>query len=124
YFPETFLFEHIAVGVEGSAELHKKTPDTITDWIGGAVCLGPSGFGLSPPASLRVFKPFFVDLTLPYSVVRGETFTLKASTFNYMKNPMEIRTTLYISSDLEEMLCEECRHSSCIGADESETFSW
>ncbi|XP_077311731.1 alpha-2-macroglobulin-like isoform X2 [Lithobates pipiens] len=124
YFPETFLFGVLAVETGGSAELHTKAPDTITDWNGGAICLGPTGFGLSSPTSLRVFKPFFVDVTFPYSVVRGEIFTLKASTFNYMKNPMKIQTTLSISSDLEEMPCEECHHSSCIGADESETFSW
>ncbi|XP_073453696.1 alpha-2-macroglobulin-like [Aquarana catesbeiana] len=124
YFPETFLFMVLEVKSGGIFELHTKAPDTITDWNGGAVCLGPTGFGLSPPASLRVFQPFFVDLTLPYSVVRGEIFTLKASTFNYMKSPMKIQTTLDISSDLEEMPCEECHHSSCIGADESETFFW
>ncbi|XP_073451715.1 alpha-2-macroglobulin-like isoform X2 [Aquarana catesbeiana] len=124
YFPETFLFGVVAVGTGGSAELHTKAPDTITDWNGGAVCLGPAGFGLSSRASLRVFQPFFVEITLPYAVVRLEVFTLSATTFNYMKNPMKIQTTLYNSSDLEEMPCEECHHSSCIGADESETFSW
>ncbi|XP_018427417.1 PREDICTED: alpha-2-macroglobulin-like [Nanorana parkeri] len=124
YFPETLLFELIALGTDGSAELHKKAPDTITDWNGGAVCLGPSGLGLSSAASLRVFQPFFVELTLPYSVVRGETFTLKASTFNYMEQPMKIRTTLHTTSDLEKMPCEDCHHTSCLGADESTTFFW
>nr|DBA15125.1 TPA: hypothetical protein GDO54_004379 [Pyxicephalus adspersus] len=124
HFPETLLFEFIALGTDGSAELHKKAPDTITDWNGGAVCLGPSGFGLSSPASLRVFQPFFTELTLPYSVVREEIFTLKASTFNYMKQPMKIQTTLSITSDLEEMPCEDCQHSGCLGADESITFLW
>ncbi|KAM5140414.1 alpha-2-macroglobulin-like [Mantella aurantiaca] len=124
HFPETFLFELTALGMDGSAELNKKAPDTITDWQGGAVCLGPGGFGLSTTASLTVFQPFFVDLTLPYSVVRGEIFTLKASTFNYMKQPMKVKATLYISSDLEEMPCEDCQHSSCLGADESKTFFW
>uniref|UniRef100_A0A8C5Q5L5 Uncharacterized protein n=1 Tax=Leptobrachium leishanense TaxID=445787 RepID=A0A8C5Q5L5_9ANUR len=69
----------------GSVVLHETAPDTITDWNAGAFCMGPSGFGLASPASLRVFQPFFVDLTLPYSVVRGESFTLKASVFNYLK---------------------------------------
>ncbi|XP_077309930.1 alpha-2-macroglobulin-like [Lithobates pipiens] len=124
YFPETFLFGVLAVGTSGSAELHMKAPDTITDWNGGAICLGPTGFGRSSPTSLRVFQPFSVDLTLPSSVVRGEILVVKASIFSFMQDFIKIQSTLSISSDLEEMSCEECHHSSCIGPNESETFSW
>uniref|UniRef100_A0A8C5WC29 Alpha-2-macroglobulin n=1 Tax=Leptobrachium leishanense TaxID=445787 RepID=A0A8C5WC29_9ANUR len=76
----------------GIVVLHETAPDTITDWNAGAFCMGPNGFGLSPPTSLRVFQPFFVDLTLPYSVVRGESFTLKASVFNYLKECIKVRS--------------------------------
>ncbi|XP_077311737.1 alpha-2-macroglobulin-P-like isoform X5 [Lithobates pipiens] len=122
YFPETFPFGDLAVGMGGSAELQMKAPDTITDCNGGAVCLGPTRFARSSPTSLRVFQPFSVDVTLPSSVVQGEPFILTASIFNYMQDPMKIQSTL--NSDIEEMPCEECHHSSCIGADESKTFSW
>ncbi|XP_068113615.1 alpha-2-macroglobulin-like isoform X2 [Hyperolius riggenbachi] len=124
YFPETFLFELVATGTSGVGEVHKKAPDTITDWHGGAVCLGLEGFGMSSPSVLRVFQPFFVELTLPYSVVREETFVLKATVFNYMKQPMKIQTTLATSSELEEIPCEDCQYVSCLGGDESKTFRW
>ncbi|XP_075207729.1 alpha-2-macroglobulin-like [Anomaloglossus baeobatrachus] len=124
YFPETWIWELVALGDSGRSEIHQKAPDTITDWNAGAICLGPNGFGLSPSSSLRVFQPFFVDLTLPYSVIRGESFTLKASVFNYLKQCIKVRTTLQTTEELEETPCADCEHSSCICADESKTFYW
>ena len=59
-------------------------PDTITSWRAQAFCTSALGFGLSPDAPLLAFQPFFVSLTLPYSVVRGEEFTLRATVFNYL----------------------------------------
>ncbi|XP_073451696.1 alpha-2-macroglobulin-like protein 1 [Aquarana catesbeiana] len=124
YFPETWIWQLVTAGDSGIAEFHYKTPDTITDWNAGAVCLGQSGFGLSPPASLRVFQPFFVQLTLPYSVVRDEIFTLKATVLNYLKQSIKVQTTLLPSLELDEEPCADCQYSSCISADESKTFSW
>ncbi|XP_063818191.1 alpha-2-macroglobulin-like [Pseudophryne corroboree] len=124
YFPETWIWELIAVGDSGSAELHHKAPDTITDWNAGALCMGPSGFGLSPSWSLRVFQPFFVDLTLPYAVVRGETFTLKASVFSYLRQCIKVQITLQPTQELQQAPCADCQYSSCLCADESKTFYW
>ncbi|XP_073451731.1 alpha-2-macroglobulin-like protein 1 [Aquarana catesbeiana] len=124
YFPETWIWQLVTAGDSGRAEFQHKAPDTITDWNAGAVCLGQSGFGLSPPVSLRVFQPFFVDLTLPYSVVRGESFTLKATVFNYLKQSIKVQTTLLPSLELDEEPCAGCQYSSCLSADESKTFYW
>ncbi|XP_066457061.1 alpha-2-macroglobulin-like [Eleutherodactylus coqui] len=124
YFPETWIWKLVPLGESGKTELHYQAPDTITNWDAGAICMGPSGFGLSPSSSLRVFQPFFVDLTLPYSVVRGESFTLKASVFNYLKQCIKVQTTLQTTDELEEKLCPDCHYSSCLCADESKTFYW
>ncbi|XP_073402567.1 alpha-2-macroglobulin-like isoform X1 [Dendrobates tinctorius] len=124
YFPETWIWELVALGESDTAEIHHKAPDTITDWNAGAICMGPSGFGLSPSSSLRVFQPFFVDLTLPYSVVRGETFIMKASVFNYLKQCIKVQTTLQTTDELVETHCADCEYNSCICADESKTFYW
>ncbi|CAI9609646.1 unnamed protein product [Staurois parvus] len=86
--------------------------------------MGPSGFGLSAPASLRVFQPFFVDLTLPYSVVRGETFILKATVFNYLKQCIKIQTTLLPSQELQQRTHVDSPYTSCLCAEESKTFKW
>lgn len=67
----------------GSSVIHLTTPDTITSWETEAFCLSKGGLGLATPPSLTVFQPFFVELTLPHSIIRGERFELKASVVNY-----------------------------------------
>ncbi|XP_075114666.1 alpha-2-macroglobulin-like protein 1 [Leptodactylus fuscus] len=124
YFPETWIWELTPIGNSGKAKLDHLAPDTITDWVAGAVCIGPNGFGLSPSVPLRVFQPFFVDLALPYSVVRGETLALKASVFNYLKQCIKVQIMLLPSLELELEACPECQYSSCLCADESKTFQW
>lgn len=68
----------------GSVDLDRTVPDTITEWAAGAFCVSPAGFGVAPNVALTAFQPFFVSLTLPYSVIRGEVVTLRASVFNYL----------------------------------------
>ncbi|XP_044155643.1 alpha-2-macroglobulin-like protein 1 [Bufo gargarizans] len=123
-FPETWIWGLGALGESGRTEIHRKAPDTITDWNAGAVFMGPSRFGLSPSSSLKVFQPFFVELTLPYAVVKGESFILKASVFNYLKQCIKVQTTLQTTDELQEKPCAECEYSSCICAEESKTFYW
>ncbi|CAL8241191.1 unnamed protein product [Gadus morhua 'NCC'] len=85
YFPDTWIWELIPVGDSGSVSVVKTLPDTITSWRAQAFCTSSSlGFGLSRDTALVAFQPFFVSLTLPYSVVRGEVFTLRATVFNYL----------------------------------------
>ncbi|XP_069836191.1 alpha-2-macroglobulin-like protein 1 [Dendropsophus ebraccatus] len=124
YFPETWIWDLTPIGNSGTTKIDRLAPDTITDWTAGAMCMGPNGFGLSPPIPLRVFQPFFVELALPYSVVRGETFALKASVFNYLQQCIKVQTTLLPSLELEVEACPRCQYSSCLCADESKTFQW
>uniref|UniRef100_A0A8C7AUM9 Alpha-2-macroglobulin n=1 Tax=Neovison vison TaxID=452646 RepID=A0A8C7AUM9_NEOVI len=78
YFPETWIWDLVVLDSSGVAEVGVTVPDTITEWKAGAFCLSnDTGLGLSLPASFRAFQPFFVELTMPYSVIRGEAFTLK-----------------------------------------------
>jgi hypothetical protein len=68
-------------------------PDTITEWKAGAFCLSnDTGLGLSPVIDFQAFQPFFVDLTMPYSVIRGEAFTLKATVLNYLQTCIRVET--------------------------------
>jgi hypothetical protein len=77
----------------GVTELGVTVPDTITEWKAGAFCLSnDTGLGFSPTVSFRAFQPFFVELTMPYSVIRGEAFTLKATVLNYLPECIRVRT--------------------------------
>lgn len=75
----------------GTVETVLKVPDTITTWEADAFCLAAEGFGMAPRADLTVFQPFFLELTLPYSIIHGENFELKATVFSYLSNCIMVR---------------------------------
>uniref|UniRef100_A0A8D3E523 Si:ch211-212c13.8 n=1 Tax=Scophthalmus maximus TaxID=52904 RepID=A0A8D3E523_SCOMX len=91
FFPETWIWDLVAVGASGTKDVSLTVPDTITTWETEAFCLSPQGFGLAPRKEITVFQPFFLELTLPYSIIRGEHFELKATTFNYMSSCIMVR---------------------------------
>uniref|UniRef100_A0A8B9MYX8 Alpha-2-macroglobulin n=1 Tax=Accipiter nisus TaxID=211598 RepID=A0A8B9MYX8_9AVES len=100
-------------------------PDTITEWKANAFCTSAdTGFGLSPTVSLRAFQPFFVELTMPYSVVRGESFTLKATVFNYLTACIRVSVTLAQSTHFLATLVEKEEESHCLCENGRKTVAW
>uniref|UniRef100_A0A8C6L8V8 Alpha-2-macroglobulin-like 1 n=1 Tax=Nothobranchius furzeri TaxID=105023 RepID=A0A8C6L8V8_NOTFU len=124
FFPETWIWDLVPVGDNGSVNVVKKAPDTITKWAAGAFCVSPVGFGVAPNTGITVFQPFFVSLTLPYSVIRGEVFTLRATVFNYLSNCIMVEVTLADSDQFTYRACEGCQYSVCVCSEETRTFSW
>ncbi|KAK7826257.1 hypothetical protein U0070_021271, partial [Myodes glareolus] len=97
----------------GNEVVQVTVPDTITKWKAMTFCTSQSrGFGLSPTVGLTAFQPFFVDLMLPYSVVRGESFRLTATVFNYLKDCIRVESRVASQA------------SSCLCAEEAKTFHW
>uniref|UniRef100_A0A8C6EX61 PZP alpha-2-macroglobulin like n=1 Tax=Marmota marmota marmota TaxID=9994 RepID=A0A8C6EX61_MARMA len=121
-----FLFFTLCpISSSGMAEVEKTVPDTITEWKAGALCLSnDTGLGLSPTASLRVFQPFFVELTMPYSVVRGEAFTLKATVLNYLPKCIRVSVQLEASPTFLASPNEKAEESYCICGNERQILSW
>ncbi|NXF33981.1 A2ML1 protein, partial [Nyctibius bracteatus] len=124
YFPETWLWDLVPMGERGSAEVTVTVPDTITEWEAGMFCTAPQGLGLAPATTLTAFKPFFVELALPYAVVRHEAFTLVATIFNYLRQCLRVRVTLAESAELEVSASTDEAYGGCICADEARTFRW
>ncbi|KAM6382877.1 LOW QUALITY PROTEIN: alpha-2-macroglobulin-like protein 1 [Alca torda] len=124
YFPETWIWNTFSVGSNGSRNVPVAVPAAATNWKVKTFCLTGRGFGLAPTMSLRTVQPFFVDVTLPYSVKRGETFVLKATVFNYLQQCIQIHVALAKSSDFQVELCRTCRDKECLCAEESKTFLW
>ncbi|XP_009960079.1 PREDICTED: alpha-2-macroglobulin-like protein 1, partial [Leptosomus discolor] len=124
HFPETWIWDLVSVGDDGQVSLQVAVPDTITEWNANTFCVADTGFGLSPLTTLRVFQPFFVDLSLPYSVIQGETFSLKATVFNYLKDCIQVHTTLTEITELKVDACPGCQFTSCLCANEAKTFVW
>ncbi|XP_053875512.1 alpha-2-macroglobulin-like [Malaclemys terrapin pileata] len=109
----------------GSADLAVTIPDTIAEWKANAFCTSSdTGFGLSPTVSLRAFQPFFVELTLPYSVVRGEAFTLRATVFNYLTHCIRVSISLAPSDDFRATPVEKEEESYCLCVNGRKTVSW
>uniref|UniRef100_A0A8C0UMY6 Alpha-2-macroglobulin-like n=1 Tax=Cyanistes caeruleus TaxID=156563 RepID=A0A8C0UMY6_CYACU len=125
YFPETWIWSLVPISPEGKADLEVTIPDTITEWKANAFCTSAdTGFGLSPTVSLRAFQPFFVELTMPYSVVRGESFTLKATVFNYLPACIRVSVTLAQSSHFLATLVEKEEESHCLCENVRKTVAW
>ncbi|XP_049737459.1 ovostatin-like [Elephas maximus indicus] len=124
-FPETWIWTLITTDSTGKASLPLTVPDTITQWKANGFCLDDkAGFGISPTISLTAFQPFFVDLTLPYSVVRGEAFTLKANAFNYLNRCVQISTVLQVSSAYQARLLPTEDENVCTCGNERKSYAW
>lgn len=81
---------------DGRALLKKTVPDTITSWVISGFSLDQVyGLGVSDvPMKLRVFRPFFLSLNIPYSVVKGEALGVQVLVHNYMNRDVVADVTL------------------------------
>ncbi|KAK4317436.1 hypothetical protein Pmani_011444 [Petrolisthes manimaculis] len=101
-FPETWLWDITLLPSSGELSQTLTLPDTITQWIGKAVCVHPEeGIGLTQKVNITTFTPFFLDLTLPPSMKRGEILSVKISLFNYLHRPLPVAVTVYESTQYE-----------------------
>ncbi|NXA70340.1 OVOS protein, partial [Mohoua ochrocephala] len=125
FFPETWIWELVNTDSRGEVDVSYTIPDTITEWKASAFCVqDDAGFGISSPVSLTAFQPFFVDLTLPYSVTRGEKFNLIANVFNYLNKCVQISAILAQSSDYEAEILSSGGNTATVCANERKTYIW
>ncbi|NXR66779.1 OVOS protein, partial [Rhadina sibilatrix] len=125
YFPETWIWELVNTDSRGEVDVSYTIPDTITEWKASAFCVqDDAGFGISSPVSLKAFQPFFVDLTMPYSVTRGEKFNLIANVFNYLNKCVQISAILAQSSDYEAEILSSGGNTATVCANERKTYVW
>lgn len=86
YFPESWneLWTTMIIPDGTEQTVTVEAPDTITSWIlGGYAVSSAHGVAVSDTNDLVVFQPFFIEMKLPYSVVRGESFELVVAVYNY-----------------------------------------
>ncbi|XP_040504344.1 ovostatin [Gallus gallus] len=125
YFPETWIWDLVHTDSTGEANIFYTVPDTITEWKASAFCLqDDAGFGISSPVSLTAFQPFFVDLALPYSVIRGEKINLIANIFNYLDKCIQISAILAESSDYKAEVLSPEGNTARVCANERKTYIW
>ncbi len=116
FFPETWLWTDLVTDDSGRATVNAEAPDSITTWMFRAVSLSKEhGLGVAE-AEMRVFQPFFVEMDLPYSAVRGEEFPVKVSLYNYLDSTQEFFVELEDSDDYE-LLDESLKSVTVEGSD-------
>ena len=72
-----------------------------------------SGICVAEPYEMIVMKDFFIDLKLPYSVVRNEQIEIKAILYNY--NDYEIKVTFFVESlESEIRITFQCVSPLCL----------
>ncbi|KAF7694847.1 hypothetical protein HF521_006570 [Silurus meridionalis] len=124
YFPETWIWDLVSVSESGEATVSTTVPDSITTWQADAFCTSPIGFGVAPKTELTAFQPFFVSLTMPSSVIRGEMFTLKATVLNYLQSCIMVEVNLADSNQFSAEISMNSKTTFCLCADEGWTSSW
>uniref|UniRef100_A0A8D2Q4D7 Complement C3 n=1 Tax=Varanus komodoensis TaxID=61221 RepID=A0A8D2Q4D7_VARKO len=98
-FPESWLWqmEKLPPNSQGisSKTLTFYLKDSITTWEVLAVSMSDTkGICVSEPYEIRVMKDFFIDLRLPYSVVRNEQVEIRAILYNYASRDITVRVDL------------------------------
>ncbi|XP_067949274.1 CD109 antigen-like [Watersipora subatra] len=107
-FPESWIWSNLT-SQNGQVVITTTVPDTITSWVASAFAVSNmAGLGVSPEtAKMRVFRPFFVSLNLPYSVVRGEQLVLQAIVFNYLDRDANVTVTLPESDEYRSIVIDD-----------------
>ncbi|XP_073826182.1 thioester-containing protein 1 allele R1-like [Musca autumnalis] len=96
-FEETWIYDDIeSTGATGSAKFSKTLPDTLTSWVISGFSINENkGFGITEhPINISVSQPFFVAISLPYSMKRGEILTVPVLVFNNMAHDVMAKITL------------------------------
>ncbi|XP_009077371.1 PREDICTED: complement C3-like, partial [Acanthisitta chloris] len=100
-FPESWLWqvEQLTDSPDNLGVSKKILPvtlkDSITTWEVLAISLSPNkGLCVADPYEITVMKDFFIDLRLPYSVVRNEQVEIRAILYNYWTRDITVRVEL------------------------------
>ncbi|XP_053159292.1 A.superbus venom factor 1-like isoform X2 [Hemicordylus capensis] len=100
-FPESWLWQtvHLTAPPNQHGISSKTMPiflkDSITTWEVLAVSISDTkGICVADPYEITVMKDFFIDLRLPYSVVRNEQVEVRAVLYNYGKLDIMVRVEL------------------------------
>ncbi|XP_053556151.1 complement C3 [Bombina bombina] len=99
-FKESWHWQRITLS-EGSSKdgiaeklLQLFFPDSITTWVLQAISIHKDkGVCVADPFEMVVFQSFFVDLRLPYSVVKNEQVQIRAVIYNYSDKDIQVVIT-------------------------------
>ncbi|XP_063626434.1 pregnancy zone protein-like [Cydia splendana] len=100
-FSEAWLWRLVAVGVNGTVITSARAPDSITRYEATALCVSRNGLAVSPPASLQVFREFFIHADGPKRLKRGDSTIIQYRIFNYLYESLNIEIQVLADPHLE-----------------------
>ncbi|KAM8924774.1 ovostatin-like [Pelodytes ibericus] len=124
-FPAVWGFRFLDISESGSGSLQLSVPGTITKWLGSSICVSEDhGFGIAKsPAQFVSYQPFFVETSLPYSMVRKEILVMNVFVSNYMEHCTKVRVALGSSEAFTAEL-KEGEQEACICPNQRASYSW
>ncbi|XP_075319883.1 complement C3-like [Odontesthes bonariensis] len=102
-FPESWYWTDVSLTCPptnkgckiASLERTVPLPDSITTWQMTGISLSQThSICVAKPLEVIVWKPFFIDLRLPYAAVQGEQLEVKAILHNYDLETITVRVEL------------------------------
>ncbi|XP_073494742.1 A.superbus venom factor 1-like isoform X2 [Phyllobates terribilis] len=105
-FPESWRWNLFELNKESKEDtvtepLALTLPDSITTWIIQAISIKKDkGICVSEPYELTTYKEFFIDLRMPYSVIKNEQVQIRAVIHNYHSDQATVRVKFLYNENL------------------------
>ncbi|XP_077326612.1 complement C3-like [Lithobates pipiens] len=130
-FDESWLWNIIKItakpdanGVSTQQVRNKYLKDSITTWEVLAVSLSKTnGICVAKPLDIQAFKSFYIDLKLPYSVVRNEQVAVRAVLYNYENIALKVRVTLTYNPKFCSISTPSRKYTKDVTVKASSTFT-
>ncbi|XP_044162298.1 complement C5 [Bufo gargarizans] len=114
YFPESWLWEELSISDRrGFKETGLTLPDSLTTWEIQGIGMSDKGVCVADPLQITVFKNLFLEVQLPYSVIRGEQVEIQVTVYNYQSTT--VKGCVRVSVGKEICLVDESKGVRSVG---------
>ncbi|XP_073415037.1 complement C5 isoform X2 [Dendrobates tinctorius] len=100
YFPESWLWEELSISDRSFKEIGLTLPDSLTTWEIQGISMSDQGLCVADPAQIIVSKDLFIDVQLPYSVIRGEQVEIQVTVYNYQNSKVKGCISVSVSKEI------------------------
>jgi hypothetical protein len=94
-FPETlYVNPSVITDRNGKATIDVDMADSITEWRVSAMANSADGRLGGSESGIKVFQDFFVDVSFPAALTRGDSVTFPLAVYNYLDEPQTVSLEL------------------------------
>jgi uncharacterized protein YfaS (alpha-2-macroglobulin family) len=94
-FPETlYVNPSVITDANGQATVDVDMADSITEWRVSALANSADGRLGGSDSGIKVFQDFFVDVSFPAALTRGDEVTFPIAVYNYLDTPQTVSLEL------------------------------